>query len=272
MPEVLGETWVRLIIVLVVGITSILLVHRLSGSLVRLLVRPPRWLDIESIRPAQEDTRFIRRLTTLERFTARAYTTIAITAMVLYLMYLLDLRLYGILAGAGILGIAVAFGAQTLIRDAISGIFILIENPYDIGDFVRLNAVEGEVAAISLRHTTLLADDGSTHTIPNGAITLTTNFTRDAAGHSLVLRLAASVPQERVMQVLEEVERRLAEAPEVGPRLQDGPRVGGVVSFRSDSYEIEIRSHVHRSLRRTWPVILNRQLQRAFAEAGIEVL
>jgi small conductance mechanosensitive channel len=270
--ELLGEQWMRILLALVVGFTSIFVVGHVSGFIVRLIVRPPRWLEIETFRPPGEDTRFVRRLTTLERFTARAYTSVAVVGMAIFIMYVLDLRLYGILAGAGIVGIAVAFGAQALIRDALSGLFILIENPYDIGDFIRLNMIEGEVVGISLRHTTLLGDDGSVHTIPNGAITLTSNYTRDATAHTLVLRVASSVTYERLAAVVDEVAQRMATVPEIADRLVDGPRAGGIVSFRSDSYEVEVRTRLHRSVRRTWPPMLNRQLQQALRDAEIEVL
>ncbi len=270
--ELPDDWWLRIALALVVGGGSVVVVRLLSGSLVRLLMRPPRWLERDAFSPPSEDARFVRRLRTLERFAARAYTTVAIVAVLVFIMYTLNLRLYGILAGAGIVGIAVAFGAQALIRDAIAGILILIENPYDVGDYIRLNLVEGEVVAISLRHTTLVGDEGTVHTVPNGVITLTTNYTRDAVSHSLMLRVSSVTPYEHVARAVDGVAERMALAPELGERIVDGPRVRGVVSFRSDSYEVEVRTRIHRSLRRTWPLTLNRQLQEALSSAGIEVL
>lgn len=83
-----------------------------------------------------------------------------------------------LLASAGVIGLAVGFGTQTFVRDAIAGLFLFIEAHYDIGDQVRLNGIEGQVSSVSLRRTTLEGPDGAVHTIPNGAITLTTNLSR----------------------------------------------------------------------------------------------
>ena len=79
------------------------------------------------------------------------------------------------------LRLAVGFGAQTLVKDAIAGVFLLLESHYDIGDRVKLGGVEGEVIALSLRRTTLQSDDGAVHTIPNGSISVTSNLSQVGA-------------------------------------------------------------------------------------------
>ena len=85
-----------------------------------------------------------------------------------------------VIASAGVVGLASGFGAQTLVKDAIAGLFLLLENHYDMGDRVKLNNVEGTVIGVSLRRTTLQSDDGAVHTIPNGSIALTTNISAGA--------------------------------------------------------------------------------------------
>jgi moderate conductance mechanosensitive channel len=277
--ELLDVPGAELALAVVVALIAVVVLGRVSRWIVRLKLRPPpmpRFAgrdhgDVD-FRDTRREERFVRRIATLERFTTRALTTVAIVAVLAYTLSLLNVQLFGLVAGAGIVGIAIAFGSQTLVRDALSGIFLLIESPYDIGDYVRLNAVEGEVVAISLRRTTLLGDDGAEHTVPNGSITQTTNFTRHLIRHSVVLRVASDVPYERVVAVVSSVAQTLAGAPEVADSILDGPSVRGIVAFRSDSYDVEVHTGVHRDVRRTWPGLLARQLMRAFGEAEIRVL
>jgi moderate conductance mechanosensitive channel len=96
---------------------------------------------------------------------------------------LMILNLFGIdigpaIAGLGVVGIAVGFGAQTLMRDWLAGIFIVLENQYSQGDVVRIAGVDGVVEDFSLRRTTLRDLDGTVHTVPNGQITVASNMTR----------------------------------------------------------------------------------------------
>lgn len=110
-----------------------------------------------------------------------------------------------LLAGAGIAGLAVGFGAQTLVHDFINGFFILLENQYDIGDYVRLASVKGFVEDMSLRRTTLRDDDGTVHIVPNSEIKIVSNTTRDWSQLTLRIVTAYSEPSDRVMKLLLEV-------------------------------------------------------------------
>src|SRR5205807_7469520 len=93
----------------------------------------------------------------------------------------LGLHLEPLLASAGIAGLAVGFGAQTLVHDVINGFFILIENIYDIGDVVKIASVQGTVEQMSLRKTVLRDETGAVHSVPNSAFQIISNLTRDWA-------------------------------------------------------------------------------------------
>src|ERR1051326_2631838 len=86
-----------------------------------------------------------------------------------------------LLASAGIAGLAIGFGAQTLVKDVINGFFILMENQYDIGDMIRVSGVKGTVETMTLRRTVLRDQDGAVHIIPNSEIKIVSNLTRDWA-------------------------------------------------------------------------------------------
>ena len=117
----------------------------------------------------------------------------------------LGLHLEPLLASAGIAGLAIGFGAQTLVHDVINGFFILLENQFDIGDAVRLAGVKGTVEAMSLRRTILRDDDGTLHMVPNSEIKIVSNMTRDWAQVALRVAVAYSEPSDRVVSLLRQV-------------------------------------------------------------------
>src|SRR5450432_95024 len=143
------------------------------------------------------------------RTVASAVTSIFVFVIVsiaaLEVFYFLGLNLGPMLASAGIAGLAIGFGAQTLVHDFINGFFILLENQYDIGDIVRVAGVKGTVEAMNLRLTTLRDDDGTVHFVPNSAIQIVSNTTRDWSQLALRVTVAYSEPSEKVIKLLQEV-------------------------------------------------------------------
>lgn len=118
---------------------------------------------------------------------------------------LLGLNLGPLLASAGVAGLAIGFGAQTLVHDFINGFFILMENQYDLGDTVKIAGVKGTVEAMSLRHTVLRDEDGTVHTVPNSAIQIVSNLTRDWSQLPLRVAVAYSESSDKVIGLLKQV-------------------------------------------------------------------
>jgi moderate conductance mechanosensitive channel len=123
----------------------------------------------------------------------------------LEILSLMGLNLGPMLASAGIAGLAIGFGAQTLVHDFINGFFILLENQYDIGDTVRIAGVKGTVERMSLRNTVLRDDDGTVHIVPNSAIQIVSNMTRDWSQLALRVTVAYSEPSDKVVKLLKQV-------------------------------------------------------------------
>jgi small conductance mechanosensitive channel len=123
----------------------------------------------------------------------------------LMVLSVFNLNLGPMLASAGIAGLAIGFGAQTLVHDFINGFFILFENQYDLGDVVRIAGVKGTVERMTLRSTVLRDDDGTVHMVPNSAIQIVSNLTRDWSQFSLKVTVAYSEPSDKVVQLLKEV-------------------------------------------------------------------
>jgi small conductance mechanosensitive channel len=123
----------------------------------------------------------------------------------LEVLSLLGLNLGPMLASAGIAGLAIGFGAQTLVHDFINGFFILLENQYDIGDTVRIAGVKGAVERMSLRTTMLRDDDGTVHTLPNSSIQIVSNMTRDWSQLAMKVVVAYSEPSDKIVALLKQV-------------------------------------------------------------------
>jgi len=123
----------------------------------------------------------------------------------LEVLSLVGLNLGPMLASAGIAGLAIGFGAQTLVHDFINGFFILLENQYDIGDTVRIAGVKGTVERMSLRNTVLRDEDGTLHIVPNSAIQIVSNTTRDWSQLALRVTVAYSEPSDKIVSLLKQL-------------------------------------------------------------------
>lgn len=131
-------------------------------------------------------------------------------ALIYFIALLQVLPLFGvdvkpILASAGIAGLAVGFGAQTLVKDVINGFFILLENQFDIGDIIKAAGVTGTVEVMTLRKTVLRDANGTVHVVPNSEIHVVSNMTRDWSQVQLHVTADYSEPSEKVVNLLREV-------------------------------------------------------------------
>jgi small conductance mechanosensitive channel len=143
------------------------------------------------------------------RTVASVTTSVGVIAILfvaaLEVLSLLGLNLGPMLASAGIAGLAIGFGAQTLVHDFINGFFILLENQYDIGDTVRIAGVKGTVERMSLRITVLRDEDGTLHIVPNSSIQIVSNMTRDWSQLALKVTVAYSEPSDKIVALLKQV-------------------------------------------------------------------
>ncbi len=146
----------------------------------------------------------------------------------LQILPLLGINMGPLLASAGIAGLAIGFGAQTLVHDFINGFFILVENQYDIGDTIKIAAVQGAVEDMTLRRTVLRDDNGSLHTVPNGQITIVTNLTRDWTQLPLHISVAYGADSDQVIKLLTEVGEEVTNDPRYAEMIVAKPEVPGI--------------------------------------------
>jgi small conductance mechanosensitive channel len=186
----------------------------------------------------------------------------------------LDIAIGPILAGFGIAGIAVGFGAQYLIRDLIAGVFILMENQYRVGDVVRVAGVAGLVEEVNLRKTVLRDLDGTVHhipNIPNGEIKVASNFTRHFSRVNLNVLVSYGTDLDHAISVINRAGKELAEDENWKWRIKTVPQVLRVDNLGESGIEIKILGDVKPI--EQWNVMgeLRLRLKKAFDAEGIEI-
>jgi small conductance mechanosensitive channel len=176
-----------------------------------------------------------------------------------------------LLASAGVLGIAIGFGAQSLIKDLLSGLFVLLEDQYNKGDVVKVAGIAGLVVEVNLRRTILRDLDGIVHSIPNGQITTASNYTRDWARVNLDISVGYGEDLERVTGVINRVGKELAEDEYFGPLIKKPPQTLRVNKFGDSGIDIKILGETYPM--KQWEVTgeLRKRLKKAFDEEGIEI-
>ncbi|HMC32041.1 MAG TPA: mechanosensitive ion channel family protein, partial [Candidatus Angelobacter sp.] len=133
-----------------------------------------------------------------------------------------------LLASAGIAGLAIGFGAQTLVKDVINGFFILVEDQYEVGDAIRAAGVSGTVEEITMRRTILRDADGTLHIVPNSSIQIVSNTTRDWSQVTLHVAVDYSENSDRVVELLHEVAREFYNDPVFKNEIVAEPQVPGI--------------------------------------------
>jgi small-conductance mechanosensitive channel len=174
-------------------------------------------------------------------------------------------------AGLGVVGIAVGFGAQTLVRDYLNGVLILIENQYSKGDVVRLAGVAGTVEDFNLRRTTVRDIDGVVHTIPNGEVKVASNLTKVWARINEDVTVAYGTDIDKAIAVVDKVGRDLASEPEWQRRILEAPRVERVEAFAEFGITLKILGSVRAPEQWAARGEFRKRLLAAFAANGIEI-
>ena len=246
----------------------------LAGS--GLLIRAVRILADRLVKFVQDDD----PLTTNER-EQRAVTLAGIFKGVSKIVIVLvaGLTILGILgintapliAGAGVAGLAISFGAQNLIRDFISGFFILLENQYKVGDVIRAAGVSGQVEDMNLRITVLRDLEGVAHFIPNGEIKVVSNLAKEWSRAVVNVGVAYKEDLDRVVSVLNSVGQELSRDAIFGPGILEAPQVLGVENFGDSQVTLRIVTKT-RPLKQ-WETAreLRKRIKAAFDREGIEM-
>jgi small conductance mechanosensitive channel len=202
----------------------------------------------------------------------KSITTGVIFAMVL--LTVLDevgVSVAPLLAGAGIVGVAIGFGAQSLVKDFLSGIFMIFEDQYGVGDSVNLGEVSGTVEAVSLRVTRLRDVDGTVWYVRNGEILRVGNMSQNWARTVLDIGVAYSADLDQVRRVLQEVAHDLWEDEAFKGQIIEEPEVWGVESLTPDA--VTVRVTLKTAPMQQWAVAreMRERIKDRFDREGIEI-
>jgi small conductance mechanosensitive channel len=219
-------------------------------------------------RPAEETAK--RAATLVNAFLRTAEVALAVVALLMVLPEL-SVNIGALLAGVGIAGIAIGFGAQTLVRDTLNGMFILIENQFGIGDVVTVAGVTGRVEEVNLRRTVLRDLDGVVHSVPNSEIRVASNYTRDWSGVNMNVTVAYDADLDKAIAIVDAVGRELAADLDFGPLITQAPHVERVDAFKDSGVSLKVLG-VTKPMRQ-WEIMgeMRRRLKKAFDAERIEL-
>lgn len=249
----------RIALIVVLGWSGLAFAHKLIRSF-RIYIT--RNLD---------DGEEVKRIATLGRvFRYIASVVVALVAGTLILGEL-GISVAPILGAAGVIGVAVGFGAQSLVKDYFTGFFLLLENQMRQGDVIEAGGKAGVVEEITLRYIQMRDYGGNVHFVPNGSITTVTNMTRGFAQAVVDVGVAYRENVDAALQVMREVGAAMREDEVFGPKILDDLEVAGVEQWADSAVVLRCRFKV--APIEQWAVRREflRRLKHAFDAAGIEI-
>jgi small conductance mechanosensitive channel len=212
-----------------------------------------------------------KRAHTLGNILRHAFLIIITFVAVLMILGELEIQLGPLLATAGIGALAIGFGAQSLVKDVISGFFIILENQYRIGDVIEVAGVSGLVESVSLRKTVLRDLQGKVHTIPNGEIKVVSNFSKEWSRSVLDLGISYRDDIDQIVDLLIQIGKEMGSEEPYKSAILEPLQVLGVEKF--DESQMVIRMMVKTAPLKQWEVgrELRRRIKIRFDEKGIQL-
>ncbi len=264
-PQILGEntpTILRVALILILVLILQQIIRGVSAKILKILTSREK-------EEAKEE--FEQRIETIAAVFSATVGFVIWIAAALTILDQLGVNVLPLLTGAGILGFAVAFGAQNLVRDMISGLFILLENQYTQGDVIRVAGIEGLVEEVNLRSTVLRDLDGIVHHIPNGEIKFASNLTQKFSRVNLNLLVEAVKDIAATIKAIDKIGRELSEDEKFTGSIKEPIHVLRVEELDKEGVVFKIVGTT-RPIKQ-WEVMgeLRKRLKEAFAEENIVV-
>lgn len=256
----------RILIVLVLALLAASLIRRAVGPVIRVAIREQM--------AGEPEAEIVKRIDTLSDVLYNvAAAAIAAVALVTILPEF-GIAVGPLIAGLGLVGLAVSFGAQNLVRDVINGVEILMENQYSRGDFIRVRTttggvVSGAVEDINLRRTVLRDTEGAAHFVSHGRIDVASNLTRGHSQVSLVIGVSHGSDLEKAFQIINRIGEELAREPRLAAKIRRPPAVEGIERLGENTVDVRISGSTEPG--EQWPVAfeLQRRLKAAFDAEGV---
>ena len=266
--EVLRVNGVRILVIIIVALIAVRVTTLLVHGIVKAL------LDREATEGTAQELSAVevqKRMNTLDELGGRVVRFFVIVIAGIMVLGALDLDIGPAVAGLGVVGIAVGFGAQSLVRDYLNGALILAENQYSKGDVVSIAGVSGAVEDFSLRRTTLRDLDGVVHTVPNGEIKVASNRTRTWARINQNVTVAFGTDIDKAIRVVDELGKAMAADPIWKRRILEPPRVERVESIDERGVTLKILGTVRASEQWAAGGEFRKLLLETFTKNGIQL-
>jgi moderate conductance mechanosensitive channel len=261
----LGEHLAGLAFLAILAITLLLLTILIVPKIINAAVR--------NVKAEQTEEELKKREETL--------TSVIVTTLQIVIIFIFVLTVVGqliswtaitpVLTATGVVGVAIGFGAQSLVKDVISGLFIIMENQYRKGDVIKIAGESGAVEEINLRRTILRDMDGVYHVVPNGEIKVASNYTKQWSRVNFNIGVSYDTDLDKAIAVINQVGKEIAEDPQWSLMIISPPRAVRVDNLGDSSVDIRIVGETRPS--RQWDVTgeLRLRLKRAFDKEGIEI-
>jgi small-conductance mechanosensitive channel len=264
--DVANATW-QIALIVLAALIAIFFVRVGAGQVATRLLE--READHEASGVPQVEME--RRIRTLQRIVVRVMGAIIVLIAALMALDDFGVNIGPAVAGLGVAGIAVGLGAQALVHDWLAGIFVILENQYNVGDVVEVAGVAGVVEEFSLRRTTLRDLDGTVHSVPNGQISVASNMTRSWARVNLNVEVAYDTDIDRATAVVNALGQELLADQEWSDKLLEAPAVARVDGLGASGVELKVLGKVVPA--QQWAVTgeLRKRILSRFAREGIEI-
>ncbi len=241
-----------------------------SFILVRLLKIVSRRLSDLSSRQGLPSTLRAQQLRTLSSVIYSVGVFVILFLAAMQILSQININVGPLLASAGLVGLAIGFGGQTLVKDFINGFLVLVENQYDVGDTIKIAGVQGTVEAMTLRRTVLRADDGAQYTVPSSQITVVSNLTRDWTQLAMHISVAYGADSDRVIQLLKEVADEVAGDPQFADMIVAKPEVPGIEKVSGSEVDYLLLLKTRPRMQAAVSRELRRKIKACFARNHIE--
>ena len=247
----------------------IVLILVLAWVLYKLSRKAIRLLQAHMLKKTS-DAESLKRVGTLARVFRYVFSVVLTIVTIMLVLSEIGISIAPILAAAGVVGLAVGFGAQSLVKDFFTGFFLLLENQVRQGDIVEVAGKSGCVEEVTLRYIRMRDYEGNVHFVPNGTITSVTNKSRVYSYAVVDVRVAYRENMEKVFSLIREIGDDLRRDPVFGAKVLEELEIAGVESFTDTAMIVRARAKVLPSEQANVRRELLRRVTQSFSQSGIE--
>jgi small-conductance mechanosensitive channel len=228
-PDRLESPLISSLLIVAVAALGLAVVQILGKRVLRIVY------SMEHLREARR-----QQLLTLAQILRWGVDILVVGSALMMLLGTLGVDITPLLASVGVAGLAVSLGAQTLIKDLIGGLLILVENQYAVGDTIQVGNVSGQVERLTLRATHIRGINGHLHVVPNGEVRIVANQTKEWSRALVDVGVAYEEDPDRALRVLEGAAEAFAQDPAFGPQLLEPPQVMGPISLGDWAFTVRV--------------------------------